>query len=369
MDGKAIGKGTLFAVVLAFAIAMTFGIAGCASQANDTGAASTAGTWTGTAGDDRSADRQGEKADTLAGGADLTNGTSKHDAETAETADAAALSTTNAASGLEMSTDTSVKEGDVYLVTSDYDKTFATLSSLVDKHKAKVTYRRDTRGGGWVYIGTSKVEKSKDARQLEMVLRVPNAEVYAFLDGLTMAEGVEVESLYVSSTDVSDEIEGLDTAETDAQAKLDEAKARLDAVRAKRDAGEATDDDVKAVEKKVAELESEFERIHEVAAQLDEDVAMSEVSLTLREQVHPSGNDALSEALDNSWSAFASNAGMVLAAIVWMLPYLLVIVIVFGIIAFARSRMPKKAANAERVPEAPVAEGPSDGNEGEGGEE
>lgn len=369
MDGKVTGKGMLLAVVLAFAIAMAFGVAGCASQSNGMGAANTTGAWTDAAGDDGSADRQGGKGDMLAGGMGVVNGTSERDAGTAGTADAAAPSVTNAAGGLEMPTDTSVKEGSVRLVTSNYDKTFATLSDLVGKHGAKVTYRMDTKGGGWVYTGTSKVEKSKDARQLEMVLRVPNAEVYAFLDGLTMAEGVEVESLFVSSVDVSDEIEGLDTAETDAQVKLDEAKARLDEVRAKRDAGEATDDDVKVVEKKVVELESEFGRIHEVATQLDEDVAMSEVSLTLREQVHPSGNDALSEALDNSWSAFASNAGMVLAIIVWMLPYLLVIAIVFGIVAFTRSRMPKKAANAERVPEAPVAEGSSDGNEGEGGEE
>jgi TolA-binding protein len=301
------------------------------------------------------------------GGGD--GGAARSDAEFEERATSAPQSTELAVESSGSSDDASstqsidsralIRTGHITLEVTDFERTEANLTELVDARGGFVsdTQQRQQRVGDRTYLtGT-------------VVLRVPN-ERFAETFEDVQAEGEVIEAS-TSTEDVTEQL-------VDIEARLSNLRAQRDRLRTLYDQANDTQA-VLQVERRLSEVQTEIERIEARKQSLERQVALSTVTVDIREE-RP---DRLG--VDEKWydigfvGAFlesvngvvvALRAGVVLLG--YVLPYLLVLAtpvgLVGGLFAWRRGWWPFGSRAVADAPPAESTKPPSDADEAEDGD-
>ena len=280
---------------------------------------------------------------------------------------------------LKPSSDTMTYDAYGEFSTTQYSSAMLKVGEVASANEAKVRNRSDSIGGGWQYWSTGAYERDDRARKCSMTLRVDNNKVYSLLDGIAAIDGVDVERLRVSAIDIDEDIEYVESAKKDETESLDQLKSDLAKAEQELEAAsKALDDyavnhdgqmpdynnelqvkyrkaesDVSSLKSRVKSAESVVESYDSTLKQMDKETTYTDVDIVLYERVDAVGEDVLSDALHGSWKAFTNVMSYVLAVIVWLAPYIVLVLIIVGLrILWVR----RKRAKISAVPEVDLDE-------------
>lgn len=208
-----------------------------------------------------------------------------------------------------------IRTGTVTLEVANYTASRSNLTDIATEH------------GGYVSDSTQRVHHGSNDTWTtgRVVYHVPANNLSTFL-GAVKSEG-DVQSSSTNTTDVTDQV-------TDLEARLTNLRAERDRLRTLYNQSNDTEA-VLAVEKRLSEVQGRIERLQAQHRNLEEKVALSTVTVELREpELTPKQEPDMAWYDTGIVSAFLDSIGGVittLRAIVVALAYLAPYLIVFGL--------------------------------------
>ena len=270
-----------------------------------------------------------------------------------ESAEAAAKSDSNtllSSSGAlrtpQNESDKLVYSGGVRMETLHYEQTMQSIHKKITDAGGFVQYEDETDGNDSWYYNSSSVS----SRYAQIEARIPSEQFETFLDSLK--EDGQVMNRHVNVDNISQTY-----SDTEATAKAYEIeKERLLEMMDKAEKIE----DMIAVEQRLSEVEAELNSYKTSLASMDRDVAYSTVSISVEEvrEYTEEPDDStfvsrLKETVKSSWSGFLWFMEGLLHVVIRLLPFIVVILVIFLIVhgiakGTEKKRLARKVEKANR---------------------
>ena len=223
-----------------------------------------------------------------------------------------------------------VYTGWISMETNDYDKFSTELNGVVNKYKGIIEEMREQTNSYGNYN-----------RTLSLTLRIPAADFNNFIEDLRNGSGsvtdvnTRVDNITRAYNNNEIEIEALETQHTRLLELLSEA---------------ASLEDIIKLEDRISQIEIRLTQLKQYRNEMDADVSYSTITLMVnevREYSETSYWQKLWNAFGNSWIRFVDNLGYFLIDVVYAIPTIVVIVVLYFVLRkpartiFEKIRLPK----------------------------
>ena len=256
------------------------------------------------------------------------------------------LSTSGALRVPQSDSDKLVYSGGVRMETLHYDETMQSIHKKITDAGGFVQYEDETNGNDSWYYNSSSVSN----RYAQIDARIPSEQFESFLDSLK--EDGQVMNRHVNVDNISQVY-----SDTEATAKAYEIeKERLLEMMDKA----VKMEDMIAIEQRLSEVEAELNSYKTSLASMDRDVAYSTVSISVQEvreytEEHDDSTfvSRLKETVKSSWSGFLWFMEGLLHVVIRLLPFIVVILVIFLIVrgiakGTEKKRLARKVEKANR---------------------
>lgn len=230
-----------------------------------------------------------------------------------------------------LSEDKIIYSADINLETLTYDDSVSALEELIAQYEGVTEYKYEYNDNyNWYYDDSSDI----DNRTLNLTVRIPTASYSDFLDALEqvgseLSRTENAENITKSYSDTQASIEMLETEEARLVTLMEQAE---------------TVTDLLAIEERLTEVQTSLAQYRASLNDMDTDLAYSTITITLSEVTELTEQEAggigtrFKEALINSWSNlgnFFINLGI---ALIYAIPFILVILVVILVIWFIHKK-------------------------------
>ena len=214
-----------------------------------------------------------------------------------------------------------VYTGYISVETTEYDKTLEELKELFGKYGIK-TARSSESDSASYYYNTD----STPVRTLELTLRVPAEHFTEFFD----ATGSITGSIRSKSTDSQD----LTKQYNDRAVQIESLEIQQQNLLKMMEAAETVEDMI-LIEDRLTDIRTELRQLTSANEQIDYDVTYSEVNMYIREvKIYTETKETetflerISRSISESAESFLANMQDLLVALIFLLPYIVIIAVV-----------------------------------------
>jgi len=231
----------------------------------------------------------------------------------------------------------------ISMETLTYTETEAKIRESIQKYKGTISSESASDGNyRWYYE-----DGGSGTRSLYLTIRIPTKDYRNFLKDLEGAGGnirstsMNVENITRTYNDQSIRIQALETQEQRLLEMMDKAETIKEMI---------------TVEDRLTEVQTELNQARTTLSVMDHDVAYSTINLNLQEVVRYSENkitqtfgERIVSAFSNSFADFRDFLEDLSIALIYLLPYLLLIAVIILIVGFftRKGRAERRARRAE----------------------
>ena len=238
---------------------------------------------------------------------------------------------------------------DVQMETLTFQETIDNIKAMITKYKGLVESESTSDGNyDWYYSNPS----NSGTKTTYMTVRIPTKDYENFLKGLEgTGSKIRSQSQYVQNitrayNDQTVLIEALKTQETRLLEMMEKAE---------------TIEDMIAIEERLTEVQTQLNQAKRALASMDTDVAYSTINLTINEVRDYTPNtykesffERVKRSITESWSGFGDFLQDAVIAIIYLIPFLILVAIIASVIILIVRRSNKKRAaqrgGAQQVP-------------------